>query len=69
MDWIERLFHVSLDGGDGSLELGIVFGAAIALAMMVAGAVKLIPAVRSWVTGRSKRADAVSVPHANRSRG
>ena len=31
MDWIERLFHISPDGGNGSLELAI-FIAVVTLA-------------------------------------
>ncbi|HLW48555.1 MAG TPA: hypothetical protein VKW09_12390 [bacterium] len=48
MDWIERLLHVSPDGGNGSLEVGIVAGAAVALAMILAGALKL----RLWMQRR-----------------
>ena len=48
MDWIERLFHVAPDGGNGSLEVGIVAGAAVALALMIASAVKLSSAVKHW---------------------
>lgn len=49
MDWIERLFHLSPDGGSGSLEVGIVAGAAVALAMVVAGAVGIRAEVKRWV--------------------
>ena len=49
MDWIERLFHLSPDGGSGSLEVGIVAGAAVALAMVIAGAVGIRAAVKRWV--------------------
>ena len=49
MDWIERLFHVAPDAGNGSLEIGIVAGAAVALAMMIAAAVKLGPALKRWL--------------------
>lgn len=48
MDWIERLFHVSPDGGNGSLEVGIVAGVAVALAMMIAGAMKVGPRLKRW---------------------
>lgn len=48
MDWIERLFHVAPDGGNGSLEIGIVAGAAVALALMIASAIKLVSAVKRW---------------------
>ena len=49
MDWIERLFHIAPDGGSGSLEIGIFAGAAVALAMMIAAAIKLGPAVKRWL--------------------
>ena len=49
MDWIERLFHVAPDGGSGSLEIGIVAGAAVGLAMMIAAAIKLGPALKRWL--------------------
>ena len=49
MDWIERLLHVAPDGGSGSLEIGIVAGAAVGLAMMIAAAIKLGPAVKRWL--------------------
>jgi hypothetical protein len=48
MDWIERLFHVSPDGGSGSFELGIALGVLVALAMIAAGAVKLGPRLQRW---------------------
>jgi hypothetical protein len=48
MDWIERLLHVAPDGGNGSLEVGIVAGAAVALALIIASAIKLRPAVKHW---------------------
>ena len=43
MDWIERLFHVSPDGGNGSLELALLLLAA----SVTAGALRLL--------GRSRR--------------
>lgn len=49
MDWIERLFHLSPDGGNGSLEVGIIAGAAVALALVIASAVKLGAAVKRWL--------------------
>jgi hypothetical protein len=49
MDWIERLFHVSPDRGSGSLEIGMVAGAAIALVMVIARGVKMRPAVERWL--------------------
>jgi hypothetical protein len=48
MDWIERLLHLSPDGGSGSLEVGIVAGAAVALALMIASAIKLRGTVKYW---------------------
>jgi hypothetical protein len=55
MDWIERLFHRAPDGGSGSLEIGIVAGAAVALALVVASAVKLGPAVKQTVARLASR--------------
>ncbi len=52
MDWIERLFHIAPDGGNGSLEIGIVAGIVVALAMMIAGAIKLGPRVKAWFAHR-----------------
>lgn len=48
MDWIERLFHVAPDGGNGSLEVAIIAGAAVALALVVASAIGLRAAVKHW---------------------
>jgi hypothetical protein len=55
MDWIERFFHASPDAGDGSLELSIMIGALIGIAMILVGVTKLIPTVRSCF--RSAHAD------------
>jgi hypothetical protein len=55
MDWIERLFHLSPDGGNGALELGIATGALVALAMILVAAIKLVPTVRSWSHSLAKR--------------
>jgi hypothetical protein len=49
MDWIERVFHLAPDGGNGSLEIGIVAGAAVALAMVVGSVIKLTPALKRWL--------------------
>jgi hypothetical protein len=57
MDWIERLFHVAPDGGSGSLEVGIVAGAAVALALMIASAIKLGSAVKYWFGGPASPRD------------
>jgi hypothetical protein len=48
MDWIERLFHLAPDGGSGSLEVGIIAGAAVALALAIASAIKLGAAMKRW---------------------
>jgi hypothetical protein len=49
MDWIERLFGWSPDGGDGSTELMIV----LALSVMAAAAVAArIPPVRAYLSKR-----------------
>lgn len=40
MDWIERLFGVSPDGGNGMLELAIL----IVVVLVIASAARLIPA-------------------------
>ena len=48
MDWIERLFHVAPDGGNSSLEVGIVAGAAVALVLMIASVIKLSTLVKHW---------------------
>lgn len=49
MDWIERLFGLSPDGGDGSTELMIV----LALSVMAAAAVAArIPPVRAYLSKR-----------------
>jgi hypothetical protein len=55
MDWIERLLHVAPDGGNGSVEIGIVAGVAIAAAMVVAGALKLGARLRRRVAARQSR--------------
>jgi hypothetical protein len=46
MEWIERIFHVSPDGGSGSLELSIAVGVVVAIAMVLACVIKVLPAVR-----------------------
>jgi hypothetical protein len=48
MDWIERIFHVSPDGGSGSFELGIVIGVLVAVGMLLAAVGKLGPRLRTW---------------------
>jgi hypothetical protein len=46
MDWIERIFHVSPDGGSGSLELTIAVGVVVAITMVLACVIKVLPAAR-----------------------
>ena len=46
MDWIERIFHVSPDGGRGSLELSIAVGVLVAIAMVSAYVIRVLPAAR-----------------------
>jgi hypothetical protein len=46
MDWIERLFGVSPDGGDGTTEAAIVFAVVIVLVAVIATSV---PSVRARV--------------------
>ena len=48
MDWIERLFHISPDGGNGSLEMAIFVGIAVAVAMVLVKVLKLGPRVWTW---------------------
>lgn len=55
MDWIERLLHISPDGGNGSLELGLLMGAAVAAAMALAGIRKAFPRARAWFAGARTR--------------
>jgi hypothetical protein len=43
MDWVERVLHVSPDGGNGSLELAIVVGAIVAVVMVLACAIRQRP--------------------------
>jgi hypothetical protein len=61
VDWIERLFHFAPDGGSGSLEVGIIAGAAVALAMAIISAIKLSPVVQRWSSRRLSRARASRV--------
>jgi hypothetical protein len=55
MDWIERLLHISPDGGNGSLELAIMTGAAVAVAMALAGVFKVAPRARGWAARLAAR--------------
>jgi hypothetical protein len=42
MDWIERIFHISPDGGSGTTEVLLLFGALFAIAIIATGAWKLV---------------------------
>jgi hypothetical protein len=56
MDWIERLFGISPDGGDGSAELMVFAAIAIVLAGILAVRVPGVRAyVRQWFAGRPTR--------------
>lgn len=46
MDWIEKLFGFSPDGGDGSAEAAIVFVCVILLAAVIAWR---LPPLRNWI--------------------
>jgi hypothetical protein len=46
MDWLEKLFGVSPDGGDGSAEIMILAAVVIVLAGILAAR---MPAVRTYV--------------------
>ena len=41
MDWIEKLFGVNLDGGDGSAETMVILACVIVFAAVVAARVPL----------------------------
>jgi hypothetical protein len=49
MDWLERLFGFSPDGGDGSAEAMIVFAACAVVAVIIYARV---PKVRAYVRDR-----------------
>jgi hypothetical protein len=52
MDWIERLFGISPDGGDGSAELMIFAAVAIVLGGVIAARVPSIRTyLRQWLPG------------------
>ncbi len=55
MDWIERFLHISPDGGSGSLELSIIIGALIGLAMILVGVARVVPTVHSWFNRAGQR--------------
>jgi hypothetical protein len=54
MDWIEKIFHISPDGGDGSLELGITVAVIVAVAMVLAGGSRLVHHLRRLSPGLSE---------------
>jgi hypothetical protein len=41
MDWIEKLFGINLDGGDGSAETMVILACVVVLAVVVAARVPL----------------------------
>ncbi len=60
MDWIERFLHVSPDAGSGTVELGIIAGAAVAVAMIAVAIAASRPRVRAWCGALRERLDGVS---------
>jgi hypothetical protein len=48
MDWIERWFGISPDGGDGSTEL-LYLGAILAIVALVAARPYLVRFARKWL--------------------
>jgi len=48
MDWIEKLFGFSPDGGDGTVEAAIVFACVIVVAAVV---VMRVPFLRERIRG------------------
>jgi hypothetical protein len=56
MDWIEKLFGMSPDGGDGTAETAVVLTFAIVLATVIAIRVPAIrDALRKRLPGRGTR--------------
>jgi hypothetical protein len=56
MDWIERLFGISPDGGDGSAEIMIFAAVAIVLAGVLAARVPSVRnRLRQWLPGGANR--------------
>jgi hypothetical protein len=49
MDWIEKIFGISPDGGDGTLEALFVIVTVVALAMVA------VPRVRAYARGGPAR--------------
>ena len=49
MDWIERLFRLSPDGGRGTLEAGIATGAAAAAVMIAVSALGAARLATKWL--------------------
>jgi hypothetical protein len=66
MDWIERVFHTSPDGGSGAMELGVIIGVVVAAAMALAGTMKLIPAVSRVSRGLLRQTRRTAKPAPNR---
>jgi hypothetical protein len=56
MDWIERLFGISPDGGDGSAEVMIFAAITIVLAGILAARVPSVRSyLRQWLPGGPNR--------------
>ena len=56
MDWIERLFGISPDAGDGSAEVMIFAAIAIVLAGILAARVPSVRScLRQWLAGGPSR--------------
>jgi hypothetical protein len=56
MDWLEKLFGISPDGGDGTAETAIVLASAIVLAVVIATQVPVIrDALRKRLLGPGTR--------------
>jgi len=56
MDWLEKLFGLNLDGGDGSAETMVVIGCAI----IVAGLIAARRPLRRLLNQRARRSKPVS---------
>jgi hypothetical protein len=50
MDWIERVFGISPDGGDGTTEALIVVAATVIAALVIAATPRFRAYARRWLT-------------------
>ena len=50
MDWIERIFGVSPDGGDGTTEASVVVGAIAIVALMIGASRRFRAYARRFLT-------------------